>query len=66
MWNTIGYPKLLSDEKSVLLDLHKKDTKIESEIKTELLKKYFAYARQNMQPKLTDAAISEIKRYSNT
>ncbi len=33
------------------------------EIPTKLLKKYFAYARQRINPKLTDGAMEEIKNY---
>ncbi len=46
-----------------ILNLHQNPEIEEPEIKTELLKKYIAYARQKVQPKLTDAAIEEIKNY---
>ena len=46
-----------------ILNLHQNPEIEEPEIKTELLKKYIAYARQKVQPKLTDAAIEEIKKY---
>ena len=46
-----------------ILDLHTKKTEIISEISTEMLKKYFAYARQNINPVLTEAANEEIKKY---
>lgn len=53
------------DEKmaSFILSLHKEKTDIVSDISTELLKKYFAYARQRIEPVLTDAAIEELKEY---
>jgi len=35
----------------------------DADIDTELLKKYIAYARKNIFPKLTDEAIKEIKEY---
>ncbi|MEM2121118.1 MAG: minichromosome maintenance protein MCM [Candidatus Woesearchaeota archaeon] len=46
-----------------ILQLHQNPEMQEPEIPTELLKKYIAYARQKVNPKLTDAAIEEIKDY---
>jgi len=46
-----------------ILNLHKNPENKESEIPTELLKKYIAYAKQRVFPKLTDAAINEIKDF---
>ncbi|MBD3354597.1 hypothetical protein GF361_01270 [Candidatus Woesearchaeota archaeon] len=46
-----------------ILDLHQNPDVDDPEIETELLKKYFAYARQNVNPKLTSGALEEIKNY---
>jgi len=46
-----------------ILELHKKPELAVSEITTELLKKYFAYIRQKIHPKMSDAAIEELKSY---
>ncbi|MFH1276672.1 MAG: ATP-binding protein [Candidatus Woesearchaeota archaeon] len=53
------------DEKvaTFILALHKEPKKAEAEIPGELLKKYFAYIRQKMNPKISDEAIEEIKEY---
>ncbi|MGB9748339.1 MAG: minichromosome maintenance protein MCM [Candidatus Woesearchaeota archaeon] len=58
-------PNESRDEKMArhILQLHQNPDIQEPEIKTELLKKYIAYARQKVSPKLTDAAIEEIKDY---
>jgi replicative DNA helicase Mcm len=58
-------PNESRDEKMArhILQLHQNPDIQEPEIKTELLKKYIAYARQKVNPKLTDAAIEEIKDY---
>ena len=58
-------PDAVRDEKmaSFILKLHKDQEEVETEISTELMKKYFAYARQKIEPVLTDAAIDEIKKY---
>ena len=42
------------------LELHKKQDAEETEIDTDLLRKYMAYARQNVEPKLTQPAIEEL------
>lgn len=47
---------------SFILDLHQ-DKISEVEISTDIIRKYIAYAKQNINPKLTDSAISEIKEY---
>ena len=60
--------KDLPDEKkdselaSFILDLHKKQNVDEAEIPTNMLRKYFAYAKK-LRPKLTDGAIEELKDY---
>jgi len=48
---------------SHILSLHKTPDIKETEIPSNLLKKYIAYARQNINPKLSDEAIEEIKKY---
>lgn len=58
-------PDSEKDEKmaTFILDLHQSSKYAEPEISTELLKKYIAYARQRVVPKLTDSALEEIKEY---
>lgn len=46
-----------------ILNMHKDLKANVSEISTSLLRKYFAYLRQNMNPKMTDPAIDELKDY---
>lgn len=46
-----------------ILGLHQKPDQKEGEIPTKLLRKYIAYARQKVQPKITDQALNEIKEY---
>jgi len=46
-----------------ILNLHQSPNIQEPDIETELLKKYIAYAKRNIKPKLTDEAIKEIKKY---
>ncbi|MCK4589230.1 MAG: minichromosome maintenance protein MCM [Nanoarchaeota archaeon] len=46
-----------------ILGLHQKPDQGEGEIPTQLLRKYIAYARQKIQPKITDQAFNEIKDY---
>ncbi len=46
-----------------ILNLHQTPDIDETEIPTNLLKKYIAYARQNINPQLTDGALEEIKSY---
>jgi predicted ATP-dependent protease len=52
------------DEKMAhfILELHKNNVE-KPEIETRLLRKYLAYSRQNIFPKLTDAAIEELRDY---
>ncbi len=58
-------PDEKKDEKlaSFVLELHRDDKTKETEISTDLLRKYLAYVRQNIKPILTQAAIDEIKNY---
>ncbi len=53
------------DEKMAghILHLHQTPDFEEPEIPTPLLRKYFAYARQKINPILTDSALQEIKQY---
>ena len=46
-----------------ILTLHQKPDLNEPEIPTEILRKYVAYARQKVTPKLTDGALEEIKDF---
>ncbi len=57
-------PDKAKDEKMAqfILELHKNNVE-KPEINTKMLRKYFAYARQNIFPKLTDAAIEELRDY---
>lgn len=59
-------PNPENDEKmtSFILNLHQ-DTEREKdiEIPTDLIRKYIAYAKQNVFPKLTEGALEEIKEY---
>ncbi len=58
-------PDPTKDEKMArhILFLHQSPETIESEIETDFLKKYVAYARQKVNPVLTDAALNEIKDF---
>jgi len=58
-------PDKQNDEKMAkfILDLHKNVSVIKPDIKTELLRKYIAYARRTVTPQLTDAAMEEIMNY---
>lgn len=46
-----------------ILNMHKDPKASISEIPTVIIRKYFAYLRQNMVPKMTDPAIEELKDY---
>ena len=46
-----------------ILRLHQNPSEKETEISTELLRKYIAYAKRNFKPKLTNAAIKKIKEF---
>ncbi|MBI2541131.1 minichromosome maintenance protein MCM [Candidatus Woesearchaeota archaeon] len=46
-----------------ILTLHQRPDVNEPEIRTELLRKFVAYARQKIVPKLTDGALEEIKEF---
>ena len=58
-------PEETRDEKMAkhILTLHQSPDIQEPEIPTEILKKYIAYARQRVNPKLTDGALEEIKDF---
>lgn len=46
-----------------ILSLHQAPDVLEAEISTHLLKRYFSYARQKINPKLTDVALTEIRNF---
>ncbi|HEY9703879.1 MAG TPA: minichromosome maintenance protein MCM, partial [Allocoleopsis sp.] len=46
-----------------ILKLHKKSSGGDADLQTDFLKKYIAFARQNINPALTDEALEEIKEY---
>ena len=48
---------------SHVLNLQQKPSSLEFEISLNLLRKYIAYAKQKIKPKLTDSAIDEIKTF---
>lgn len=48
---------------SFILKFHKNPEKAKSKIETELLKKFFAYLRKEINPVMSDEAIEEIKEY---
>ncbi len=58
-------PDAARDEKMAkhILFLHQSPDLVESEIDTDFLKKYVAYARQNSNPVLTEGALNEIKDF---
>jgi len=58
-------PDKEKDEKlaSFVLKLHKGSDIIVPDYATDLIKRYVAYAKQNIHPKLTEPALNEIKRY---
>jgi len=58
-------PDEIKDEKlaSHILSLHQTPEMHEPEIPTKFLKKYIAYVKQKIFPKLTDGALEEIKIY---
>ncbi len=53
------------DEKlaGFVLNLHKKDEEIKPPIETDILRKYIAYARRRVFPKLTEGSMEEIRNY---
>ncbi len=57
-------PDVNKDEKmaSFILELHKNNVE-KPAVNTKLLRKYIAFAKQNVFPKLTDAAVEELKNY---
>ncbi|MFA6461526.1 MAG: minichromosome maintenance protein MCM [Candidatus Woesearchaeota archaeon] len=58
-------PNREKDEKtaSFILSLHSDPSSHLSDIPTTLLKKYFAYIRQRITPKITEQAMEELKEY---
>ncbi|MBI4141233.1 ATP-binding protein, partial [Candidatus Woesearchaeota archaeon] len=57
-------PETQKDEKMArfILNLHQHNTET-PDVPTKLLRKYIAYARQRIEPKLTDGAIEELQEY---
>ncbi len=57
-------PDVKKDEKMAkfILEMHKNNI-IKPEIETKLLRKFFAYGRQNVFPQLTDEAVTELHAY---
>jgi len=58
-------PDLKKDEKMAefVLRLHQGDQLLEGELKPDFIKKYIAYAKQHIRPKLTESALNEIKDF---
>jgi replicative DNA helicase Mcm len=58
-------PEETKDQKLAdhILRLHQSPDLVDAEIPTDLLKKYIAYAKQKVVPKLTDGALEEIKSF---
>jgi len=58
-------PNREKDEQTAtfILNLHKDPESSIGDIPSDLLKKYFAYIRQKINPKITDQAIDELKEY---
>ncbi|MFH1589161.1 MAG: minichromosome maintenance protein MCM [archaeon] len=58
-------PDSVRDEQmaSFILSLHKDPQKIKGEFNEDFIKKYIAYARQNIRPELTDESLNEIKDF---
>ena len=48
---------------SFILQLHQSAERMKTEIDSEMIKKYVSYARRKVFPKLTDAALKEIKEF---
>lgn len=57
-------PDATKDERMAkfILSMHKNNVG-KPDIETKMLRKYFAFGRQNISPKLTDAAIEELQEY---
>ncbi|MBR9700001.1 minichromosome maintenance protein MCM [Candidatus Woesearchaeota archaeon] len=58
-------PDAVKDDKiaSFMLNIHQSPEMVTPEIDGNLLRKYFSYARQRIFPKLSDAAVDEVKKY---
>jgi replicative DNA helicase Mcm len=58
-------PSEEKDEKlaSFILNLHKDKIELKTDFENDMLRKYFAYARQKIKPVLSDEAVTEIKNY---
>jgi replicative DNA helicase Mcm len=58
-------PNKQKDEKTAefILHLHQNSSGGAAEVTTDFLKKYVSYARQNINPQISDSALEEIKEY---
>ena len=58
-------PNRIKDEKiaSHILDIQRRPEKVLSQIPTKILRKYIAYTKQKVFPKLTEEAVDEIKSF---
>ncbi|MBI4448865.1 minichromosome maintenance protein MCM [Candidatus Woesearchaeota archaeon] len=58
-------PDATTDERlaSFVLSLHQNTNAAEAVIDTQMMRKYIAYAKQNIFPKITDEAIDELRDY---
>ncbi len=58
-------PDKVKDEKMArhILGLHQDPSLTEPEVQTDLLRKFIAYVRRKVMPKITDQALDEIKNY---
>lgn len=58
-------PNRIMDEKiaSHILDIQRRPEKVLSQIPTKILRKYIAYTKQKVFPKLTEEAVDEIKSF---
>jgi len=58
-------PNRIKDEKiaSHILDIQRRPDKVLSQIPTKILRKYIAYTKQKVFPKLTEEAVEEIKSF---
>jgi len=59
----MGFEKKDDMLASHILNLHQTPEMKEPEIDTQLLKKFIGYVKRKINPKLTDGAIEEIKKY---
>jgi len=65
IFTILDEPKKDVDERMAdfILGVHSKSNDVKPEIQPEMLKKYIAYARRYVSPKLTEEIVDEIKRF---